>query len=813
MPSLSLMRLSRCSSTLNASSNNLVFSLPCLTTKETAFIQLQLDTVNSHQHSVCKTSLLRNRVNAIASAYMVEDTSLAILSKLCAFSSVNEYFKSHEVLTGLTYGEVMGSTKMWLDIAQRNNFKYQQTFNNFVQDREFKEKYSERLVEVINKLGLDDLSYIVNQSMEGQDLTWDFHNFSQKFYEKAMVELCGISNLKEVEKYYQRNLLVKPCRSLDHKDPINFLRTYYIMGELLNLNIDMSLKHLALLGRVSALEMLVTLNMLERRLHQDKEDDVRKTKVASDSAKFAKMYVENQFLWSLPVTSCIQMLEEIGFTNSEVGQLMLMVEGKKNGIQSEINKNLKTFEMNRLRFVDVMKKRLQILRKEKGKLGIANVLHTYRFLFNWEKVVSIIDMTEMANNRCFLWFGRHNQVKVQFHPVRTRVMSASRVYLMEYFGIKEEDKEKVNEFNKFFSRIPHAKDVPLRIVVESVMYLESLGLSKHQIEKGFPVVFYSKSILSQYIPKLDKAVGGDWMKKENVLCLLNYFIEVEQKFSFDLIYSGIINAYEGGMSDEFFSTLAAQAQQHTESTEKTQSTLESSTSSTNSVHSGNLLSHPNEKHLASQSIGVSLQEKHVQLLSAPVNRISSRSLHTSPLLLEKREDQEKDILKKVKIYHFQNPLTWLQIHLKFNEVKQRWDPNLDKEEFLFGVQYAVQAITNNIVNGDWHEMRGLLSRKEFKRLRKEVETEWSDVMRQNVGMEVDQMEKVLITGITTQQIVEHKYCDIDVTVVGVKEKHDNTPHVIQVRVRLHREYTEGCLPDWMVSRFSINNWGSRNQRV
>ena len=38
----------------------------------------------------------------------------------------------------------------------------------------------------------------------------------------------------------------------------------------------------------------------------------------------------------------------------------------------------------------------------------------------------------------------------------------------------------------------------------------------------------------------------------------------------------------------------------------------------------------------------------------------------------------------------------------------------------------------------------------------QVETEWSDVMRQNVGIEVDQMEKVLITGITTQQIVDHK---------------------------------------------------------
>ena len=38
----------------------------------------------------------------------------------------------------------------------------------------------------------------------------------------------------------------------------------------------------------------------------------------------------------------------------------------------------------------------------------------------------------------------------------------------------------------------------------------------------------------------------------------------------------------------------------------------------------------------------------------------------------------------------------------------------------------------------------------------QVETEWSDVMRQNVSLEVEEMEKVMITDIRTQQIVEHK---------------------------------------------------------
>jgi len=797
-----MVRLVRCSSRLNSIKDSLMFSLPCLTAKETAYIQLQLTTIHSAQDRAMQSTLVGDRVRNIAKAYMGEDNSFTDVRKLCEASSVNDFSKSHEIMTGLAYGDMLGDPRMWLDLAKNNNYKFNSTFNMIVQQEIFEKRYKERLLEVIESLGLSDVAHLVHHEFKGQRGKWQFLEFSGDFYEKAMMELCGISNLLEVEKYFKRNYAMKPSQSSIHKDPINFLRTYHILGELLNLNIDMSMKHLALLGRVSALEMLVTLNMLGQRLNLDKEEAVRKNLIVSRSDLFAKIYVENQFYSSLQLSDCITVLEEIGFTNSEAGQLVMKVEGKKHGIVSEINNNMKTFDMNRDRFVDVMKKRLYILRKESGKLGIANIVHTYRFLFNWEKVVSIIDMTEMANNKCFLWFGQRNQIKVQFHPIRSRTLSASRIYLMEYFGIQEQDKERVTNFNKFFSRIPHAKDVPLRIVVESVMYLESLGLSKQQIEKGFPVVFYSKSILFEYIPKLEKVVGPDWVKKENVLCLLNYFIEVEQNFSFDLIYSGIINAYEGGMSDEFFSTLAAQRQENTDL---------SLTDCGSSQESSSL---DNGGHVSSQSFHVTPQQlKSGQLLSPPTTtRISRMSFHTSPLLLDKDNDKEMEVKKKVKIFHFQNPLKWLQIHVKFNEVKQRWDPSLEKEEFLVGVKYAVQAITSKIMAGEWQELRGLLSRKEFKRLQREVETEWSDVMRQNVGIDVDQMEKVLITGITTQQIVDHKYCDIDVTIVGVKEQDDNIPHVMQVQVRMHREYTDGCLPDWMVTRFRINDWGNKNHQ-
>eukprot|EP00092_Neocalanus_flemingeri_P104937 GFUD01134454.1.p1 GENE.GFUD01134454.1~~GFUD01134454.1.p1 ORF type:complete len:391 (+),score=151.03 GFUD01134454.1:36-1175(+) len=193
---------------------------------------------------------------------------------------------------------------------------------------------------------------------------------------------------------------------------------------------------------------------------------------------------------------------------------------------------------------------------------------------------------------------------------------------------------------------------------------------------------------------------------------------------------------------------------------------------------------------------------------SPLAGAKHRSFHTSSCL----QNKEEELKKKIKLFHFQNPITMLKIFLKFREVKQQWDPALDQEQCLEGAKHAVAAITSMLEEGGrWKEMRGLLSRKEFKRLQKEVETEWSDVMRQNVSLEVEEMEKALITDIRTHEIVHNKFCDIDVLVVGVKEQEKKVPLVMQVEVRLHREYTEGCLPDWVVTRFRIKNFDKRGQ--
>jgi len=50
-------------------------------------------------------------------------------------------------------------------------------------------------------------------------------------------------------------------------------------------------------------------------------------------------------------------------------------------------------------------------------------------------------------------------------------------------------------------------------------------------------------------------------------------------------------------------------------------------------------------------------------------------------------------------------------------------------------------------------------------------------------------------------------------VLGIKEQEKQAPFVMQVDVRLHREYTQGCLPDWMVTRFRVKNWDKSREEV
>ena len=104
-------------------------------------------------------------------------------------------------------------------------------------------------------------------------------------------------------------------------------------------------------------------------------------------------------------------------------------------------------------------------------------------------------------------------------------------------------------------------------------------------------------------------------------------------------------------------------------------------------------------------------------------------------------------------------------------------------------------------------MKGLLAKTELTRLRHEVETNWTDELRRNVGISEDNILALVIRDVNTQEIVFNRYLDIEVAVVASvpgPEDQQEASHVYVIHATFCRDYTPGRLPDWLVTRFRLH---------
>ena len=83
-------------------------------------------------------------------------------------------------------------------------------------DVEFKQKYRERLIEIIEKLGLQEFEDL---PLELSDET-NFEEFSLSFHSRMLTENCGISQTTVLEKLLARKLPLGQTRMFD---PINLV--------------------------------------------------------------------------------------------------------------------------------------------------------------------------------------------------------------------------------------------------------------------------------------------------------------------------------------------------------------------------------------------------------------------------------------------------------------------------------------------------------------------------------------------------------------------------------------------------------------
>jgi len=129
----------------------------------------------------------------------------------------------------------------------------------------------------------------------------------------------------------------------------------------------------------------------------------------------------------------------------------------------------------------------------------------------------------------------------------------------------------------------------------------------------------------------------------------------------------------------------------------------------------------------------------------------------------------KSFIKIPRLLHITNPITWFEMKLKYLGLQNTLDPNFREEEFIRGAKQAVSTITQMISSNQFDDMQGMLTQRELKRIKSDIETKWSDRWRNNINVNVDEIEWVNTSSIQRYNIGRSDYVDIALIMRAVKD--------------------------------------------
>ena len=105
-------------------------------------------------------------------------------------------------------------------------------------------------------------------------------------------------------------------------------------------------------------------------------------------------------------------------------------------------------------------------------------------------------------------------------------------------------------------------------------------------------------------------------------------------------------------------------------------------------------------------------------------------------------------------------------------------------------------------------MKGMLTERELTRIKKEVETKWSDEWRNNVAINADN-----IVGMTTDSILryqvgfEMEYVDIVLGFIATRdpsvEQMNKFPTLIIIKAEFTKNFSKQSFGDWCISNFNV----------
>ena len=134
-------------------------------------------------------------------------------------------------------------------------------------------------------------------------------------------------------------------------------------------------------------------------------------------------------------------------------------------------------------------------------------------------------------------------------------------------------------------------------------------------------------------------------------------------------------------------------------------------------------------------------------------------------------------------------------------------PDDDKQKLqnIFFIPFqALPTITQYIKSGDYAQLIGLFSQRAKDSLIKDVETNWTELQKNNINIEFDDMNSTVIDKCFYHKVGRDVFVDITVKYCAIKK--DLHPAMsIELTATFSRKYGPGCLPDWTITDFKIDH--------
>lgn len=146
---------------------------------------------------------------------------------------------------------------------------------------------------------------------------------------------------------------------------------------------------------------------------------------------------------------------------------------------------------------------------------------------------------------------------------------------------------------------------------------------------------------------------------------------------------------------------------------------------------------------------------------------------------------------------------------EFMYLKNQWDPDFNRTEFLEGTKQAISTVLSLIATQRLDDLAGLVKREAVNQFIQEVSQQLGHGSTQHLKDPDDIV--AMPQKMALQTIVDQKYCDIYMDFLVVKNldrERAASPDLPRVLVcfifaKFHRNYTAGVLPEWTITKLSL----------